>query len=40
MAKEPNTNCELCGGTGIISMDEAMDYVHFSDVECDCVRED
>lgn len=39
LSKEPNPNCELCDGTGIISMDEDMDYVHFSDMECDCVKE-
>jgi hypothetical protein len=39
MNKEPNPNCELCEGTGLISMDEAMNYAHFSTMECDCTKE-
>lgn len=33
--------CGLCGGTGVISPtdDGVSDYVHFSTIDCDCVKE-
>jgi hypothetical protein len=40
--KEPNPNCELCEGEGIISQsgyDDSDLYVHFGSVECDCTKE-
>lgn len=39
MRKEPNPDCELCDGTGYISMDDDMSYVHFTEMECDCTKE-
>jgi hypothetical protein len=41
--KEPNPNCELCEGEGIISQsgyDDSDLYVHFGSVECDCTKQE
>jgi len=38
--KKPNPNCELCHGTGTISMDYDMDDVYYEDMKCECIKED
>ena len=37
--KQPNPNCELCDGLGVISMDDSMKGYSFSNVTCECVKE-
>jgi hypothetical protein len=38
--EKPDPNCQLCDGLGILTMDEGTNFVHFADLECDCVKED
>lgn len=40
--KEPDVNCEYCGGDGTIShtgYDDFDLYAHFGSMTCECVKE-
>lgn len=32
-------NCEMCQGTGTVSMDDTMEGYSFHDFTCECVKE-
>ena len=38
--KEPKEDCEMCDGTGIVSMDDCMEGYSFHDFTCECVKEE
>lgn len=38
--KKPKEDCEMCDGTGTISMDDSMEGYSFHDCVCECAKED